>query len=147
MQSFLAFIIALTMAACPPDLGNARTKLDEAVTAIKAQLEVNRKAAMEELERQSKPYYFYEHKKLSAYEWTGSPCADGVYPQRGFTVASNDPNLWHKWINIDGYGRFYVHDRMAQRMGTGIIDIYLGDPAECISFGRQEADIYIYYEQ
>lgn len=147
MQSFLAFIIALTMAACPPDLGSARAKLDEAVTAIKAQLEADRRAAMEELERQSKPYYFYEHKKLSAYEWTGSPCADGVYPQRGFTVASNDPNLWHKWINIDGYGRFYVHDRMAQRMGTGIIDIYLGDPAECIRFGRQEADVYIYYEQ
>ena len=147
MKSFLAFIIALTMVACPPDLGNARTKLDETVTAIKAQLEADRRAAMEELERQSKPYYFYDHKKLSAYEWTGSPCADGVYPQKGFTVASNDPNLWHKWINIDGYGRFYVHDRMAQRMGTGIIDIYLGAPAECAKFGRQEADIYIYYEQ
>ena len=79
--------------------------------------------------------------ELTAYTWTGNPCADGVYPSEGYTVASNDPSLWHKWIRIDGYGEYYVHDTGG--MATNVIDVYVGGYSEAIQFGRRKADIYI----
>lgn len=78
---------------------------------------------------------------LTAYEWTGSPCADGVYPQVGYTVACNNPELWHHWVYIEGYGTYYVHDTGA--MGYGVIDIYKETYDACIQFGVQGANVYI----
>lgn len=61
----------------------------------------------------------------TAYIWTGYPCADGVYPSEGYTVACNNPNLWHRWIYIDGIGTRYVHD--VGGMSTWEhVDIYVG---------------------
>ena len=61
----------------------------------------------------------------TAYIWTGYPCADGVYPSEGYTVACNNPNLWHRWIYIDGIGARYVHD--VGGMSTWEhVDIYVG---------------------
>ena len=80
--------------------------------------------------------------ELTAYAWTGSPCADGVMPQIGYTVASNDPSLWHKWIYIEGVGDRYVHDTGG--MAVSCIDIYLGDYNSCIQFGRQNALVWLY---
>lgn len=61
----------------------------------------------------------------TGYVWTGNPCADGVYPQEGYTVACNNPNLWHRWIWIDGTGARYVHD--VGGMSTWEhVDIYVG---------------------
>lgn len=81
---------------------------------------------------------FYE---LTAYVATGNPCADGVYPQTGYTVACNDPLLWHKWIRIEGYGEFYVHDTGG--MASNVIDIFMNSYDEAIEFGRREAEVYI----
>lgn len=81
---------------------------------------------------------FYE---LTAYVATGNPCADGVYPQTGYTVACNDPLLWHKWIHIEGYGDYYVHDTGG--MSSNVIDIFMGSYDEAIEFGRREAEVYI----
>lgn len=78
---------------------------------------------------------------LTAYEWTGNPCADGQYPQTGLTAASNDPALWHRWIYIEGYGNYYVHDRGG--MARSVIDLYMGDADACIQFGRRGADVYL----
>lgn len=86
---------------------------------------------------------YYGYKELTAYEWTGNPCADGVYPQTGYTVASNDSNLWHRWIYIDGLGTYYVHDHMADWVGFEVIDIYMGDVDTCNAFGRQGAEVYL----
>ena len=90
----------------------------------------------------TKNYYYYGNKQLTAYCATGNPCADGVMPSVGYTVASNDPNLWHKWIYIDGVGDRYVHDTGG--MSSGVVDIFMGSYDECIQFGRRNADIYIY---
>lgn len=87
-------------------------------------------------------YTYYANYQLTAYCATGNACADGVYPSVGYTVASNDPNLWHKWIYIDGWGTYYVHDKGA--MPSNVIDIFLGSYNECIQFGRRSADIYVY---
>ena len=83
----------------------------------------------------------------TAYKSTGNPCADGVYPCEGVTVASNDPALWHKVIEINGTdtewdGLYYVHDTGG--MASNVIDIYIDNYDSCIQFGRRDADIYVF---
>ena len=80
--------------------------------------------------------------ELTAYMWTGDPCADGVYPSCGYTVACNDPALWHRWIYIEGYGNYYVHD-VGGMPSYNIIDVYLGDYDSCVQFGRRSANVYL----
>ena len=84
---------------------------------------------------------YYGCLTLTAYTWTGSPCADGVYPTSGYTVACNNSDLWHKWVYIEGLGTYYVHDTGG--MGWGVIDIYMDTYGECINFGVQSANIYV----
>lgn len=79
--------------------------------------------------------------ELTAYAETGNCCADGVYPSKWFTAASNDPSLWHRWIYVEGLGEFYVHDTGG--MSSNVIDIYLGDYDSCIQFGRQIGEVYV----
>ena len=79
--------------------------------------------------------------ELTAYCATGNPCADGVYPSVGYTVACNDSRLWHHWVNIEGYGMYYVHDTGG--MSNNVIDIFMGSYDECIQFGRRSANVYI----
>jgi 3D (Asp-Asp-Asp) domain-containing protein len=81
------------------------------------------------------------HYELTAYIETGNPCADGEYPQVGHTAACNDPSLWHKWIEIEGYGVYYVHDTGG--MASNVIDLFVGSYDEAIQFGRREAEVYI----
>ena len=85
---------------------------------------------------------YYGTKQLTAYVATGNPCADGVYPVVGYTAASNDPNLWHKWVHIEGYGDYYIHDTGG--MSTNVIDIFFGSYSEAVQFGRREAEVYVY---
>lgn len=84
---------------------------------------------------------YYGCLELTAYTWTGNPCADGVYPSSGYTVACNNSDLWHRWIYIEGYGTYYVHDTGG--MGYGVIDVYMDSYDACIQFGRRSANIYI----
>lgn len=76
--------------------------------------------------------------QLTAYVATGNPCADGKYPQVGYTAACNDPALWHKWVHIEGYGDFYIHDTGGMA-SNNIIDIFMGSYDEAIQFGRRSA--------
>lgn len=78
--------------------------------------------------------------ELTAYAWTGNPCANGNYPTTGYTVASNYFPLGTK-IYIEGMGEFTVEDRGG--MADNVVDIYMGDHDTCIQFGRQQAGIYI----
>lgn len=84
------------------------------------------------------------HYELTAYIETGNPCADGVYPTINHTAACNDPRLWHKWIEIEGYGVYYVHDTGG--MASNVIDLFVGSYDEAIQFGRREAEVYIINE-
>ena len=78
--------------------------------------------------------------QLTAYEWTGNPCANGNYPTCGYTVASNYFALGTR-IYIEGYGTYVVEDRGG--MSSNVIDIYMGDYNTCIQFGRRSANVYI----
>lgn len=77
--------------------------------------------------------------KLTAYEWTGRPMANGQYPYYG-ACACNRPDLLGKTIYIEGHGTFTVCDRGG--MTGDWIDIYLGDEDACWDFGVQYADVY-----
>lgn len=94
---------------------------------------------------QSAEWVFYSTYELTAYIATGNPCADGVYPVVGYTAASNDPNLWHKWVYIEGLGRRYIHDTGG--MPSNVIDIFTDTYDNAIMFGRQVANIYIIEEE
>lgn len=85
-------------------------------------------------------YIYMGNYELTAY-CSGSVCADGAAPIPYYTAASNDPNLWHKWIHIEGYGDYYVHDTGG--MSSNVIDLFLGDYDSCIAFGRQSGEVYI----
>lgn len=78
--------------------------------------------------------------ELTAYEWTGRPCANGEYPIPGYTVASNWFPIGTR-IYIEGIGERVVTDTGG--MSNNVIDIYMGDPETCIQFGRQTAEVYV----
>lgn len=92
------------------------------------------------VEPEPQPLYFGQM-ECTAYIATGNPCADGVYPTVGYTVACNDPALWHKHIAIEGMGEFYVHDTGG--MASNVLDIFVGSYDEAINFGRQVRNVYV----
>lgn len=81
--------------------------------------------------------------ELTAYEWTGNPCANGNYPTTGYTVASNYFPLGTR-LYIEGLGEYTVEDTGG--MALDVIDIYMGDYNSCIEFGRRQAGIYVIAE-
>lgn len=78
--------------------------------------------------------------ELTAYEWTGNPCANGNYPTEGYTVASNYFPIGTR-LYIEGLGEFVVEDTGG--MSSNVIDIYMGDVESCMQFGRQTAEVYV----
>lgn len=80
--------------------------------------------------------------EITAYEWTGNPCANGNYPTEGYTVACNSLPLGTV-LYIDGIGYRTVEDRGAEWHSDCWIDLYLGDPDACINWGVQYLDVYI----
>lgn len=87
---------------------------------------------------------YYGTMETTAYEWTDETCADGRYPELGYTAACNDPALWNHWVYIEGVGERYIHDHGdPEVMGNTTVDIYMGDVDTCYQYGRQTCDIYI----
>lgn len=78
--------------------------------------------------------------ELTAYTWTGNPCANGEYPTDGITIASNTLPLGTR-VYIEGLGERVVQDTGG--MGNGVIDVYMDSYDDCIQFGRQSADVYV----
>lgn len=78
--------------------------------------------------------------ELTAYIATGNPCASGVYPTVGRTVACNSIPLGTT-VYIEGYGTYVVEDTGG--MGGGVIDVFVGSYDEAIQFGRRSAEVYI----
>lgn len=77
---------------------------------------------------------------ITAYEWTGNPCANGNYPTEGYTVACNDLPLGAE-VYIDGVGYRVVEDRGGG--GYGWMDLYLGDEASCYEWGVQYREVWL----
>lgn len=82
--------------------------------------------------------------QLTAYEWTGNRCKNGNFPTVGYTCASNYYPIGTR-LYIEGVGERVVEDTGG--MGMGVVDIYMGDPATCIQFGRQIGNVYVIEEE
>lgn len=80
--------------------------------------------------------------EMTAYEWTGSPCANGNYPTVGYTVACNSLPLGTT-VYIEGVGYRVVEDRGAEWHGDWWMDLYLGDVDSCYEWGVRSVDVYI----
>ena len=87
-------------------------------------------------------YAFPGHFVLTAYEWTGAPCANGAFPTVGYTVACNSLPLGTR-VYVEGIGERVVEDRGASWHSSNWMDIYLGDVSACDQFGVREADVYV----
>ena len=74
--------------------------------------------------------------RITAYTWTGNPCANGQYPTEGYTVACNALPFGTK-VYIDGVGFRTVEDTDGGAMGNEWIDLYLGDYNSCVQWGDQ----------
>ena len=117
---------------------------DDAEVAISTPSDAHRDEEEDEVEQvatEDKKGAYFGFYELTAYIETGNPCADGVYPRTGYTAACNDPRLWHKWVHIEGYGDYYIHDTGG--MASNVIDIYVGSYEEAIELGRREAEVYV----
>ena len=80
--------------------------------------------------------------EMTAYEWTGNPCANGNYPEVGYTVACNSLPLGTT-VYIEGVGYRVVEDRGAEWHASNWMDLYLGDVASCYEWGIRSVDVYI----
>lgn len=80
--------------------------------------------------------------RITAYAYTGSPCANGNYPQTGYTIACNSLSFGTQ-IYIDGVGVRTVEDRGPSWLGSEWCDLYLGDTSSCIAWGDQHRDVYL----
>lgn len=79
---------------------------------------------------------------ITAYEDTGCACANGTYPTVGYTVAHNSLPFGTV-LYIEGVGYRTVEDRGPSYLGDEWLDIYLGDPSECYSWGERHLDVYL----
>lgn len=80
--------------------------------------------------------------EATAYEWTGNPCANGNYPEVGYTVACNSLPLGTT-VYIEGVGYRVVEDRGAEWHGSNWMDLYLGDVDSCYEWGVRSVEVYI----
>ena len=126
-----------------PMIDGVPNELDEIMAMPMDLKEVKAEETTEEEtteEEQPSMTYLGEY-ELTAYEWTGSPCANGNYPTLNYTVASNTIPMGSR-LYIEGLGDYVVEDRGG--MAGNVIDVYMGDYSTCIQFGRQLANVYIY---
>lgn len=80
--------------------------------------------------------------EMTAYEWTGNPCANGNYPEVGYTVACNSLPLGTQ-VYIEGVGYRVVEDRGAEWHGSNWMDLYLGDVGSCYEWGVRSVEVYV----
>lgn len=83
--------------------------------------------------------------RITAYAYTGSPCANGNFPTAGYTVACNSLPFGTE-IYIDGVGFRTVEDRGPSWLGSEWCDLYLGNTEDCIQWGNQYREVYVVEE-
>ena len=83
--------------------------------------------------------------RITAYAYTGSPCANGNYPQAGYTIACNSLPFGTR-VYISGAGFRTVEDRGPEWLGSEWLDVYMDDVNQCIQWGDQQRDVYVVEE-
>lgn len=77
---------------------------------------------------------------ITAYTWTGNPCANGEYPYEGVCAVNGLP--FGTVIFVDGWGYLTVADRGGMD-GWYDVDIYLDSEAACWEYGRRAREVWI----
>ena len=80
--------------------------------------------------------------RVTAYAWTGFPCANGSYPTEGHTIACNSLPFGSK-VYIEGVGIRTVEDRGPASIGNEWLDLYLGVTADCVQWGSQMRQVFL----
>lgn len=79
---------------------------------------------------------------ITAYAYTGSPCANGNYPQEGYTIACNALPFGSR-VYIDGVGFRVVEDTDDGHMGNEWCDLYMESVTDCVQWGMQERQVWL----
>lgn len=120
-------------AVYPGDNAAVEESIDEEI--IEAEEAATPSEESEEME-------FLGYFDMTAYEWTGYPCANGNYPSVGYTVACNSLPLGTE-VYIEGVGYRVVEDRGADWHSYNWMDLYLGDEAACYEWGIRTVAVYV----
>ena len=79
--------------------------------------------------------------RVTAYAETGSPCANGSYPQTGYTIACNSLDFGTE-VYIEDVGFRTVEDRGPAWLGDAWCDLYLGEYDACVQWGDQTRKVW-----
>lgn len=79
---------------------------------------------------------------VTAYVWTGSPCANGSWPVAGVTCAGPRWVPLGTRVCIEGVGIRTVTDRTALRF-DGRFDVFMDSRKAAIRFGKQTLKVKI----
>lgn len=79
--------------------------------------------------------------RVTAYAETGYCCANGSYPQTGYTIACNSLPFGTE-VFIEDVGFRTVEDRGPTWLGDQWCDLYLGDYNSCVQWGDQVKKIW-----
>lgn len=80
--------------------------------------------------------------RITAYSYTGNPCANGNMPSDGYTVACNSLAFGTQ-LYIDGVGVRTVEDRGPGWLGSSWADLYMSSYSSCVAWGNQYRDVWI----
>lgn len=83
--------------------------------------------------------------KTTAYTHTGSPCANGEYPEEGYTIACNSLPFGTQ-VYIAGIGVRINCDRGPTYMPDAWCDIFMDAESECWNYGVQYRTVYLVEE-
>ena len=78
----------------------------------------------------------------TAYTHSGFNCADGSYPQAGYTIAANSLPIGTT-VYISGVGQRTVCDRGPSSMPDEWLDIFMDEYDECVEWGMRNCEIWI----
>lgn len=79
---------------------------------------------------------------LTAYTHSGFCCADGSYPEAGYTIACNSLPMGTR-VFISGIGFRTVCDRGPASMPDAWLDLFVDGYSEAVAFGEQRHDVWI----
>lgn len=83
--------------------------------------------------------------KTTAYSHSGMPCANGNYPDAGYTIACNSLSFGQQ-VYIVGIGLRTVEDRGPTYMPDAWCDIFMNTENECWNYGVQYRTVYLVEE-
>ena len=87
-------------------------------------------------------YEYIGNWMITAYTHTGSACANGNYPEDGYTIACNSLPFGTE-VYIKNIGFRTVEDRGPSSLGSEWLDLFMDDTQSCINFGMQYYDVYV----